>query len=178
MDTNDFERAKGALAQSLNVAGPILTALQQAGQVFDVLTNATVHKAALEREVTELSSAASEMRNKLKTLTAQIATAEAKAVEVEAEAARCVREAEAIVPARLAAIEDELSVKIAEAQAEATTRLQEIAAVLVQNSTEFDAATRDLAVKQAAAEAEYAAVEKKLAAIKASAQKFTASLLE
>lgn len=178
MDTNEFERAKGALAQSLNVAGPILTALQQASTVFDVLTNATVHKAALEREVATLLDTVAAQKSKMQTLNAKIAAAEAKAEDVEADAARRVREAEDAVAPRLLAIEDALSVKIAEAQAEATERLQEIVAVLVQNTTEFDAVTRDLAAKKAAAEDECATIEKKLSSLRASAQKFAAALAE
>jgi hypothetical protein len=78
----------------------------------------------------------------------------------------------------LAAVEDALSVQIAEAQAEATARLQEIAAVLVQNTTEFDATARDLAFRKAAAESECEAIEKKLSALRSSAQKFAAALAE
>ena len=54
IDTNDFERAKGALASSLLVVNPIVKALQDAQQVFDVIQNAIAHRTALERDVVKL----------------------------------------------------------------------------------------------------------------------------
>lgn len=178
MDTNEFERAKGALAQSLNVAGPILTALQQASVVFDIMTNAQVHKVALEGEVSTLLDTVAAQTAKVKTLNAKMAAAEIKAADVETECARRIREAQDAIEPALRAAESELSYRLSTVQVEATARLQEIAAFTTQANTEFDAFCRDLQVRRDAAEAECLAVEKKLAAVRASAQRFAATLAE
>jgi hypothetical protein len=178
MDTNEFERAKSALNQSLQVAGPILAALQQASTVFDVMSNATVHKAALEGEVATLLDTVAAQTAKVKTLNAKIAAAEVKASDVEADAARRIREAEDAVAPKVRAAEDALSIQISMAQVEATSRLQEIAAAMTQANTEFDAFNRDLQARAIAAENACEVLEQKLTAMKASAQKFAAALSE
>ena len=84
--SNDYSQARGALANTLNVLGPVLTALQQADTVFGVLANAEKHKKVLEAEVADYKSeldktkdAVAKQQKKLKEVTAEIVVAEADA---------------------------------------------------------------------------------------------------
>lgn len=174
--STDFSQARSALASALATAGPILSALQQADTVFGVLANAEKHKRMLETEVadhkSELESAkaaVAKSQKKLKDVTAEIAVAEA--------------DADARIKAVLAAEQQQVTAA-RNATALEQSKYAGMTAVALQASQDGIAKAQaasaavviELTAKEAALNNSIAALEKKLDALRASAQKFAAAL--
>jgi hypothetical protein len=176
IDTNDFERAKGALADALSVAGPILGALQNASLVFDVMQNATVYRTALERDVADLQAQAETAKRRrtewdeLSTLSMQ------RAADAEAEANSRVAGATESAETVIADLHAALSAQIAAAQAEATDTLQGIAKAATDARAEHDTEMAAMANDSAAMQEQIDTLAKKLDALKTNAAKFAAAL--
>lgn len=176
MSTNDFSQARGALANTIGVLGPVLTALQHADTVFGVLANAEKHKKVLEAEVADYKSelektkkAVAMQQQKLKDISAEIPAAEADA------------------DAKIKAVLDEEKVQIAAAKsqaAEAKAVFAKQAAEAQKESADKIAAAKkasdevvaELSAKEAGLNISITALEKKLDALRANAQKFAAAL--
>lgn len=178
MDSKDFAAARGALTQSLATFAPLAEALQKAVVVFDAMANAEAHKASLERDVVALSNKVDEGNSQLKHVVTQINERTASLDTVAAECGRKIEEAKAAAEAAVAAATDAMTVQIAEAQVEATERLQAIAKVRQEAEAEHEGVMADMAAQKAAMESDIAALEKKMASVKASAQKFADALKE
>ena len=176
MDTNDFERAKGALASSLAVAGPILQALQDAQQVFDVIQNASIHRAALERDVADLQAQADTAKGRRTEWDDLTALSMQRAVDAENESKARIAEARGAAETAIADLYDSLSLQIAAAQAEATDKLQSVTAHVVAAQAEHDLALQNMAVMQESAQAEFDSLSKKLDTLKSNAARFAAAL--
>jgi hypothetical protein len=176
LDPTDFARAQSALAQALAVAGPILGALQQAGTVFDVIQNAAIHRSALERDVADLLAQADAAKVERGRWDEMTAASMQRATEAEAESKARVDKAASDASATILALHDALSVNIAEAQAEATDKLQSITAHVVAAQAEHDTALQNMAVLKDAAQAEFDTLTKKLDTLKSNAARFAAAL--
>lgn len=176
MSDTDFSAARSALVGALNVAGPILTALQQAETVFGVLANAEKHKRMLESEVSDYKvelektkTAVSKQQEKLKAVTAEIGIAE-KDADTRIEAALQAEKAQ-LAAAKLSVAQDISALNTARAKAQA-----EADAAIVAAQAAMATITSDLAAKEAALQSDITALEKKLAALRANAAKFAAAL--
>ena len=176
MSNTDFSGARSALVGALSVAGPILTALQQADQVFGVLANAEKHKRVLEAEVADYKAelektkgAVTKLQEKLKAVTAEISVAE--------------KEADARIEAALAAEKVQVQeAKVATAQAIATMtatrdKVQtEAATAMAASQAAHTEAMAAFNAKEASISVNITALEKKLEALRANAAKFAAAL--
>ena len=176
MSTTDFSNARGALAGALNVAGPILAALQQADTVFGVLANAEKHKKMLEAEVADYRAeldktkdAVAKSQKKLKDVTAEIGIAESDA-DTRIKAAMA---AEKQQTADLKAAAEAQRAGYAKTAADALQASQDTIAKAQAASA---AVVVELAEKEAVLNNSIAALEKKLDSLRASAQKFAAAL--
>jgi chromosome segregation ATPase len=176
MSTNDFSQARGALANTISVIGPVLTALQQADTVFGVLANAEKHKKVLEAEVADYKAelektkdALTKSQKKLKDISAEIPVAEADA------------------DAKIKAVLEDEKVQIAAAKAQAaeakavfavqsSAAQKESADKIAAAKQASDAVVAELSAKEAGLNASITALEKKLDSLRASAQKFAAAL--
>lgn len=176
MSTNDFSSARSALVGALNVAGPILAALQQADTVFGVLANAEKHKKLLESEVVDYKAeldktkdAVLKQQKKLKDVTAEIAVAESDAdvrikavLEAEKQQTAAAKEAATVERAKYA----KLAAEALQASNDSIAKAQAASAAVV----------IELNAKEAGLNTSIAALEKKLDTLRASAQKFAAAL--
>jgi len=178
MKNEDFERAKGALVQTLQVAGPILAALQQASTVFDFMTNATVHQKALTREVEDLKKQVDTASGRLQSLASQIGERETQLSLAEAAHAAALLQIEEAAQRAKEDAEAAVSDHVAAVQVEATAKLQQAAEYVASSTAAGEDALQQLELRRTAAEAEVAALEKKLGALKANAARFAASLAE
>ena len=176
IDTNDFERAKGALAQALAVSGPILGALQQASLVFDVMQNATVHRSALERDVVDLLKQADDAKAARQNWDDMTAMSMQRAVDAENESKTRCATANEDAEATLVQLHDSLSLQIAAAQAEATDTLQSIAVKVEVERGAHAAWMADAAQLRADTQSQVDALQAKLDALKTSAARFAAAL--
>lgn len=172
----DVDGARAALSNVLNVAGPILTALQQADKVFGVILNADAHRASLQAEVADLTSKKEALNKSIKTAQASLETVTAKVSAAEAAAKVSVEEAEAAAKAEIAAAKRaaaDATKKYADATA---ASLQEEAEKLSVARAENAKVTADMEARKLELQSSVAALEKKLDSLKASAAKFAAAL--
>ena len=176
IDTNDFERAKGALAQALAVSGPILGALQQASLVFDVMQNAAVHRIALERDVADLMAQAEQAKSRRSDWDDMTAVSMQRAVGAENESKARIAEAAAAAETAIADLHDILSSQIAAAQAEATDTLQGIAKHVQDAKADHDAQMAALALDKGTLQAQVGELSAKLDSLKTNAARFAAAL--
>ena len=176
IDTNDFERAKGALAQALAISGPILGALQQASLVFDVMQNATVHRIALERDVADLMAQAEQAKAARQSWDEMTTLSMQRAVDAENESkariAKATDDADAAVATALAS----MSKQIADAQAEATDTLQGIAKHVQDAQAAHDAQMAALALDKSTLQSQVDELSAKLDSLKTNAARFAAAL--
>ena len=176
MDTNDFERAKGALANSLAVAGPILQALQDAQTVFDVMQNATVHRTALERDVADLTAQADQAKSRRTDWDDMTALSMQRATDAENEAVARIMAANDAAERSIADLHVALSSQIASAQAEATDTLQGIAQHVQGAKADHDAQLAALALDKGTLQSQVDELSAKLDALKTNAARFAAAL--
>ena len=174
--TTDFSKARSGLAGAMDVLGPMLNAMQQADAVFGVLANAEKHKKLLETEVADYKAeldktkdAVAKQQKKLKDVTAEIAVAETDA-DVRIKAAM---DAEKQQTAAAKAAAEAERAKYAKTAAEA---LQDSNSTIAKAQAASAAVVIELAAKEEAMNTSIAALEKKLESLRASAQKFAASL--
>lgn len=176
MSNNDFSQARGALASTVAVLSPVLTALQQADTIFGVLANAEKHKKVLEAEVADYKAelektkkAVATQQQKLKDISAEIPVAEADA---DAKIKAALAEEKAQIAAAKKA-----SAEAMKALADATAIAQQADATkLAQARAASEQVMAELSAKEAAMKDSIAALEKKLEALRANAQKFAAAL--
>lgn len=172
MDKQDIDKARAAATNALMIAKPIIEAMQGAETVFSVLANAEKHKAALVAEVATLQQNQQRALQELESLGAQVVAAKAEVAAVQDAAQAKVRamteEAQSIVT----------SLNEQRVAAEATAREQHalllagLTSTAAQAQTEHDAYMGGLTAKRREAEDATAAIEKKLATLRAQAKKF------
>jgi hypothetical protein len=176
MSDTDFSAARSGLSNALSVIAPVLTALQQAEQVFGVLQNADKHSKALAKEVAT-------QQQVLGSLKAQAVDADTAAKAILAGIPALEKEAEARTAAALAAEKK----AVADAKKAAT---ESIGVAQAKAYAEIAKVTTNLAEAQQAAEVRIStliatelelgsvitALEAKLDKLKAQAQKFAAAL--
>lgn len=176
MSNTDFSGARAALVGALNVAGPILAALQQADTVFGVLANAEKHSKALAAEVADykaeldkVRTALGKQQDKLKAVNAEVGYAE-KDADARIEAALQAEKAQ-LAAAKLAVAQDISALNTARAKAQADSD-----AAIVAAQAAHTAAVAEFAASEQRWAADIVALEKKLSALRANAAKFAAAL--
>lgn len=176
MSDTDFSGARAALTGVLDLAKPIMAALQNAEAVLGAIPEAEKHRRALAAEVADykaeldkVRTALGKQQDKLKAVVAEVGVAERDAderIEAALKAEKTQLEA-----AKLSVAQDISALNTARAKAQADSEAAIVAAHAA--SAEVVGA---LAAKEKALEADVAALEKKLAALRANAAKFAAAL--
>lgn len=178
MDQHELSGVRSAANSALSQLNPIVAALQDANKVFDVLYNATVHRDALERDVAALQAAATDAQSRRASWDEMTALSMQRAVDAEAEAKVRAEKALADANEALAGTHDALTLQIAAAQGEATDALQGIAQHVQTAQAQHDSDMLLMEAARLSAQAEFDVLDKKLAALRANAQKFAAALAE
>lgn len=176
VNSQDFERAKSALAQAQGVAVPILQALQYVSTTFDFMSNATVFKAALEKDVAALQAQVNAETQRLTSLAAQSAERAALVDAAEAEAAARIREARDSVEPGVADARAQMQAQIATMREQTDARLAEIASTKAAAEKDHGDALTAMSSERSILETEIAILDKKLNSLKSSAQKFADAL--
>jgi len=176
MDSSDIHNASVALTGAVKYFSPMVVALNQAQEVFEVLQNATKHKDALVRDVEALKKSAEDYKAKEEASKAAITANDAAAIEAkklaiqeisdaQADAAAQIKEIKASVSAKTKNVVDALAAKEAEFAEKMST---------LQQDFDSDAASKNAA--RADLEKSILALEAKLDGLRAQAKKFAASL--
>lgn len=178
MDNYELASVRNSANSALAQLTPLLGALQDANKVFDVLYNAQVHKDALEKDVAALQAAATDAQSRRASWDEMTAMSMQRATDAEVEAKARISKAVADTEDALVQLNDALAVQLAAAQGEATDALQGIAKHVQEVQAQHDSDMLLMDVSRQAAQEEFDALDKKLSALKANAQKFAAALAE
>jgi hypothetical protein len=176
MDSSDIHNASVSLSGAVKYFTPMVVALNQAQEVFDVLQNAAKHKDALVRDVEVLKKSAEDYKAKEEASKAAITFNDAAAIEARDLAAKQVAEAQAEAAAQIREIKASVSAKtknVVEALAAKETEFVEKMDTL---QRDFDSDTASKNAVRADLEKSISALEAKLDGLRAQAKKFAASL--
>lgn len=177
MSDKDFSGARAALTGVLDLAKPIMAALQNAEAVLGAIPEAEKHRRALAAEVADykaeldkLRTAVTKQQDKLKAVMAEVGVAERDA-DVRINEALTLEKSQ-LAAAKLSVAQDISAMNTARAKVQAESE----AAIVAAQAASAEA-VGVLAAKEKALEADVAALEKKLAALRANAAKFAAALV-
>lgn len=177
MSDKDFAGARAALTGVLDLAKPIMAALQNAEAVLGAIPEAEKHRRALAAEVADykaeldkLRTAVTKQQDKLKAVMAEVGVAERDA-DVRINEALTLEKSQ-LAAAKLSVAQDISALNTARAKSQAESE----AAIVAAQAASAEA-VGVLAAKEKALEADVAALEKKLAALRANAAKFAAALV-
>jgi ATP-dependent DNA ligase len=176
MNSSDIHNASVSLNGAVKFFSPMVTALNQAQEVFDVLQNAAKHKDVLVRDVEALKKDAEDLKAQAEASRAAITSNNASAIEAknlaakqiadaQADAAVQIKEIKASVSAKTKSVVEALAAKEAEF-AEKTSALQ----------NDFDSNMESKRTAKDDLEKSILALEAKLDGLRAQAKKFAASL--
>lgn len=178
MSDKDFAGARAALTGVLDLAKPIMAALQNAEAVLGAIPEAEKHRRALAAEVADykaeldkLRTAVTKQQDKLKAVMAEVGVAERDA-DVRINEALTLEKSQ-LAAAKLSVAQDISALNTARAKAQAESE-----AAIVAAQAAHTAAVAEFAASEQRWAADIVALEKKLAALRASAVKFAASLAE
>jgi predicted nucleic acid-binding Zn-ribbon protein len=178
MNKQDIDKAASALVGAKNYFAPVVTALNQADEVFSVLSNAIKLKDALEKDVDSLQSVLSGLKDQVsvsqKAIESNVtALAQAKA-QAEKDIADAKAQADAEVKSIKAAVADRTKKSIMDAESKIAASYE----MLNQAHEMYKNDMTVMSAGKASLQADVDALEAKLASLREQAKKFAASLVE
>lgn len=176
MEKANIDVARAQAAQVAAVLTPLLTALQSAGEVLSVASNAEKHRAALLDEVEALKEAAAALRSDVAGLKAEHTELQAAVGKATAEAQKAAREAAAKAAEQARAAEDAAQARAAAAAAEAAEKEAAFTQHILDVQRDTDAEVAALFTRKQDAEDAALAAEARLQAVRDQAAKMAASL--
>ena len=178
MNKQDIDKASAALTGALNYFAPMVDALNQADEVFAVLSNAIKLKAFIEKEIEALTAKLEPLRAEVEASKSAITANNAAATQAQQQAKTDIANAKAQADAEVQSIKATVADRTKKAVADSEAKIDEAttAAVAVQGA--YNSAVAAMATNQAVLQADIAALEAKLATLREQAKKFAASLVE
>lgn len=169
-------KAQGDLGNALMILSPIVSALNGAGRVLDVMANALVYQRALKGTVDDLLVQVEDLKAQRANWTEMAQLSMQRAVDAEKEASARVALANAVADEAIATAQANVDIVTAAAQERTNARVQELAQAVAAATDEhataviiFDAAMADM-------QKEHDTLAAKLDSLKISASKFAAAL--
>ena len=178
MNKQDIDKASVALTGAKNYFSPILVALNQADEVFSVLSNAIKLKDALEKDVDSLQSVLAGLKDQVSASQVSISANSDLAIKTKAQADKDIADAKAQADAEVKSIKASVAERTKKAVADADARIAEASAAAQQAKTQYENNMALMATAKAALQSEVTALETKLASLREQAKKFAASLAE
>ena len=176
MNSSDIHNASVSLNGAVKFFSPMVTALNQAQEVFDVLQNAAKHKDVLVRDVEALKKNAEDLKAQAEASKAAITSNNAAAIEAKNLAAKQVAEAQADAAAQIKEIKTSISAKTKSVVEALAAKEAEFAEKMDTLQKDFDADTASKTAVKVDLEKSISALETKLDGLRAQAKKFAASL--
>ena len=178
MNKQDIDKASAALTGAVNFFSPMVIALNQADEVFSVLSNAIKFKASIEKEVDYLKAEIAPLKAEVEASAAAINANNAAAKEAKTQAEKDIAEAKAQADAEVKSIKASVADRTKKAVADSEARISEAhyARELAQDN--YNKEVNVMAAGKASLQAEVNALETKLASLREQAKKFAASLVE
>lgn len=177
MTKQDIDKASAALTGAINFFSPAVVALNHAGEVFDVLSNAIKFKDHIEKEVDALKATLEPLKAAVEASKAAITANDAAAAEAKAQALADIADAKAQADAEVKSIKAAVVDRTKKAVADSEAKIAEVTAAADAANTRFDATLKGQEEYEATLQADIDTLEAKLAALREQAQKFAASLV-
>jgi len=176
MDSSEIHNASVSLNGAVKFFTPMVTALNQAQEVFGVLQNAAKHKDVLVRDVEALKQNAEDLKAQVEASKAAITSNNAAAAEAKDLATKQVAEAQSYAAAQIKEIKATISEKTKGAVEALADKEAEVAEKIEALQKEFDAYAASKQAIKTDLEKSISALETKLDGLRAQAKKFAASL--
>ena len=178
MNKQDIDKASAALTGAISYFSPMVVALNQAGDVFSVLSNAIKLKASIEAEVDALKAEVAPLKAEVELSKAAITANDAAAVEAKAQADKDIADAKAQADAEVKSIKATVADRTKKSIADSEARIAQVNAVAQKAKDEYEKDVAVMAAGKASLQAEVTALETKLDKLREQAKKFAASLVE
>jgi chromosome segregation ATPase len=178
MNKQDIDKAASALVGAKNYFAPVVTALNQADEVFSVLSNAIKLKDALEKDVDSLQSVLTGLKDQVLTTQAAISSNVKLTAEAKAQADKDIADAKAQADAEVKSIKAAVADRTKKTVADSEARIAQANAAAQQAEDAYAKEVNVMAAGKASLQADVDALEAKLASLREQAKKFAASLVE
>jgi chromosome segregation ATPase len=178
MNKQDIDKASAALTGAISYFSPMVVALNQADEVFSVLSNAIKLKASIEKEIDALKEILGPFQAQIDAGKAAVKESEAAATEAKAQAEKDIAEAKAQADAEVKSIKAGVADRTKKSVADAEAKIAEANAAAQQAKTQYENNMALMATAKAALQADVDKLETKLASLREQAKKFAASLVE
>ena len=176
MDKSEIDAARAQAGQIVVILKPLIDAMNGAGAVLSILSNAKKHKTALESEVDTLVASRDKLQEEVDALKSQMAEAQAAAAKADADARAQARDAAANAARAVAAAEAAAQERIAAAAAKAQEKEQAFTDAVMVSQQDHDKKMADMFSQQQEASESVDAYEARLAELREKAKIFAASL--
>jgi hypothetical protein len=177
MNKQDIDKASAALTGAVNYFSPMVVALNQADEVFSVLSNAIKLKDSIEKEVATLKATVEPLKSEVESSKAAIKANDAAAVEAKIQADKDIAEAKAQADAEVKSIKAGVAERTKKAVADSEAKIAEVTVAAQQAKETYDKEVAVMLANKTAVQADVDALETKLATLREQAKKFAASLV-
>jgi chromosome segregation ATPase len=178
MNKQDIDKASAALTGAVNFFSPMVIALNQADEVFSVLSNAIKFKASIEKEVDALKAEVAPLKAEVEASKAAITANDAAAKEAKAQAEKDIADAKAQADAEVKSIKAAVADRTKKSIMDAESKIAASYEMLNQAHEVYKNDMTVMSAGKASLQAEVTALETKLASLREQAKKFAASLVE
>lgn len=176
MEKANIDAARSQAAQIAAVLTPLLTALQSAGEVLSVASNAEKHRTALLTEVENLQATEASLRINVANLTTARDALQAQVNKSEQQAKQAAQAAEVEAAARAKAAEEAAQARAVAAAQDAAEKEAAFTQHILDVQRDTDAEVASLFTRKQDAEDAALAAEARLQAVRDQAAKMAASL--
>ena len=178
MNKQDIDKASAALTGAIGYFSPMVVALNQADEVFAVLSNAIKFKASIEKEVDVLKAEVAPLKAEVEASKVAITANNAAVVAAKAQAEKDIAEAKAQADAEVKSIKAGVAERTKKSVADAEAKIAQVSAAAQQAQDAYDKEVAVMSAGKASLQADVNALEAKLASLREQAKKFAASLVE
>jgi chromosome segregation ATPase len=178
MNKQDIDKASAALTGAIGYFSPMVVALNQADEVFSVLSNAFKLKAAIEKEVDALKAEVAPLKAEVESSKLAITANDAAAIEAKAQAEKDIAEAKAQAEVEVKSIKATVAERTKKSVADSEAKIVQVNAAAQQAKDAYDKEVAVMLAGKASLQADVNALESKLASLREQAKKFAASLVE
>lgn len=172
----DIDKAAAALTGAIGYFKPMVVALNQADEVFSVLSNAVKLKSSIETEVEVLKETLADVKLQLEEGKAAIIDNKEVARNAKEMAEKDIAEAKAYAIAEVKQIKESVSERTKKFIIDSDARLAAANLALENSTKNHGVAMAKMAEEEATLKASIVELESKLTKLKEQAQKFAASL--
>jgi len=177
MNKQDIDKAAAALTGAIQYFSPMVIALNQADEVFAVLSNALKLKEVVEKEVGMARAELEALKTGVETSRAAITENDAAAAQAKTQAENDIANAKAQADAEVKAIKAAVADRTKKAVADSEAKIAAAIAATEGAQAAHKQAMAAMATAEADLTLDVSALENKLAALREQAQKFAAALV-